>query len=177
MIPEWKMRRKFGWGPPAAYRPAEYQAPAPNGVDRAAGGLFKPPGSCQYGSLYPNCPTDFNEKIRRGVTGTGEVPGFVETGDLPEIRERGQIRVLLPAALPHLPRGRGVEGRESALIDGLGPFLWPAATKPSGRNFRRRMAAGEYDLTVADSHILDVERAWREDVRGVPTLGEPVARG
>ncbi len=35
------------------------------------------------------------------------------------------------------------------------------------------VADGRYDATVADSHILGIELAWREDVRGAFVLGEP----
>ncbi|MDH5326239.1 MAG: transporter substrate-binding domain-containing protein [Gammaproteobacteria bacterium] len=37
-----------------------------------------------------------------------------------------------------------------------------------------KVAQGEYDLTVADSHILDIELTWREDIKGAFTLGQPV---
>ncbi len=37
-----------------------------------------------------------------------------------------------------------------------------------------RVAAGEYDLTVADSDILAIELTWRDDVKGVLALGEKV---
>lgn len=40
-----------------------------------------------------------------------------------------------------------------------------------------RVAEGEYDLTLADSHFLDVEQTWRQDVHGLLTLGEPIAHG
>lgn len=35
-----------------------------------------------------------------------------------------------------------------------------------------RVATGEYDLTVADSHIVDIERTWRDDIRTAFALGE-----
>jgi membrane-bound lytic murein transglycosylase F len=35
------------------------------------------------------------------------------------------------------------------------------------------VADGRYDATVADDHILGIELAWREDVRGAFVLGEP----
>jgi membrane-bound lytic murein transglycosylase F len=35
-----------------------------------------------------------------------------------------------------------------------------------------KVANGEYDLTIADSHILDVELTWRDDVRGAFTVGD-----
>ncbi len=40
-----------------------------------------------------------------------------------------------------------------------------------------RVADREYDLTVADSHILEVELAWRDDVRAAFPLGDSVAHG
>jgi len=40
-----------------------------------------------------------------------------------------------------------------------------------------KVANGEYDLTVADSHILDIELSWREDVKGAFALGGPVSHG
>jgi len=40
-----------------------------------------------------------------------------------------------------------------------------------------RVASGEYDLTVADSHILSVELIWRSDIKPVLTLNGPVSHG
>ncbi len=40
-----------------------------------------------------------------------------------------------------------------------------------------KVATGEYDLTVADSHLLDLELTWRDDVKGAFALGQPVAHG
>jgi membrane-bound lytic murein transglycosylase F len=40
-----------------------------------------------------------------------------------------------------------------------------------------RVASGEYDLTVADSHILSVELIWRSDIKPVLKLNGPVAHG
>ncbi|MFW6333102.1 MAG: membrane-bound lytic murein transglycosylase MltF [Thermodesulfobacteriota bacterium] len=40
-----------------------------------------------------------------------------------------------------------------------------------------KVAKGEYDLTVADSHILDIELTWREDVKGAFALEDPVSHG
>lgn len=36
------------------------------------------------------------------------------------------------------------------------------------------VARGEYDLTLADSHVLDIELTWRDDVQGLFSIGEPV---
>jgi len=35
-----------------------------------------------------------------------------------------------------------------------------------------KVASGEYDLTLADSNILDIELTWRSDVKGILNLGE-----
>ncbi|MDR4502020.1 MAG: transporter substrate-binding domain-containing protein [Nitrospirales bacterium] len=40
-----------------------------------------------------------------------------------------------------------------------------------------RLAKGKYDLTVADSHLLDIELTWREDIRAAFPLGEPRPHG
>jgi len=39
-----------------------------------------------------------------------------------------------------------------------------------------RVASGEYDLTLADSLMLAIERSWRDDVRGTVTLRERIPR-
>jgi len=36
------------------------------------------------------------------------------------------------------------------------------------------VANGDYDLTLADSHIVDIELTWRDDVRAALSLGEPI---
>ena len=36
------------------------------------------------------------------------------------------------------------------------------------------VASGEYDVTIADSHILDMELAWRDDVRGAFAVSDSV---
>ena len=40
-----------------------------------------------------------------------------------------------------------------------------------------KVAEGEYDLTVADSHILDIELTWRDDIRAAFPLGDPQPLG
>ena len=40
-----------------------------------------------------------------------------------------------------------------------------------------KVASGEYDLTVADSHLLDIELTWREDIRAAFPLGDPKQHG
>lgn len=38
------------------------------------------------------------------------------------------------------------------------------------------VAAGDYDLTVSDSHILDLELTWRDDIKGTLALSKPRAQ-
>jgi membrane-bound lytic murein transglycosylase F len=40
-----------------------------------------------------------------------------------------------------------------------------------------RVAEGDYDVTLADSHILAVARSWRDDIQGAFELAEPAAHG
>ncbi len=40
-----------------------------------------------------------------------------------------------------------------------------------------RVGEGEFDLTIADSHILESEMTVRDDIHGLLALGEPVAHG
>ena len=40
-----------------------------------------------------------------------------------------------------------------------------------------KVAAGEYDLTVADSHLLNIELTWRDDIRAAFPLGDPKHHG
>lgn len=40
-----------------------------------------------------------------------------------------------------------------------------------------RVADGSIDLTAADSHILDIEQTWRDDIQAAFALGEPRAHG
>lgn len=40
-----------------------------------------------------------------------------------------------------------------------------------------KVASGEYDLTVSDSHVLDIELTWREDIKGLLNLNGAVDHG
>jgi membrane-bound lytic murein transglycosylase F len=40
-----------------------------------------------------------------------------------------------------------------------------------------RVAEGSADLTVADSHVVDIDLTWRDDVRAALVLGEPFDHG
>lgn len=40
-----------------------------------------------------------------------------------------------------------------------------------------RVASGEYDLTISDSHILDIELTWREDIKAAFSIDNPQEHG
>ncbi|WP_455207931.1 transporter substrate-binding domain-containing protein [Kaarinaea lacus] len=40
-----------------------------------------------------------------------------------------------------------------------------------------KVATGDYDLTLSDSNILDIEMTWRDDVKGILNLGEEMSHG
>ncbi|MCG6969448.1 MAG: transporter substrate-binding domain-containing protein, partial [Gammaproteobacteria bacterium] len=55
--------------------------------------------------------------------------------------------------------------------------LKPAPENMETEEIIAKVADGEYDLTVSDSHILDIELTWRDDVKGTLALGDPVSHG
>jgi len=82
-------------------------------------------------------------------------------------------------------RGRTLVVRRSSsywrtlapLAEEVGFALEPAPEELETEALIARVASGEIDVTVADSHILGVELAFRDDVKGAFSLGEPVAHG
>lgn len=83
-------------------------------------------------------------------------------------------------------RGRTIVARRSssywktlqALRTTGAPFQLHAAPEDmETEEIIARVGFGEYDLTVADGHILNVEMAWRDDVKGVFPVGEPAEHG
>lgn len=61
--------------------------------------------------------------------------------------------------------------------EGVGLELRAAPEELETEEIIARVAEGEYDLTLADSHILAIELAWRDDVRGAFPVGDPVRHG
>jgi membrane-bound lytic murein transglycosylase F len=61
--------------------------------------------------------------------------------------------------------------------DGIDFRLEAAPDNMETEEIISRVASGEYDLTVSDSHILSVELIWRSDIKPVLTLNGPVAHG
>lgn len=65
-----------------------------------------------------------------------------------------------------------------ALIDkGIDVRLKAAPETLETEEIIARVANGDYDLTVSDSHILDIELTWRDDIKAVLKLGQPVNHG
>ncbi len=57
--------------------------------------------------------------------------------------------------------------------DGIALTLLEAPEDLETEEIIAKVAGGEFDLTVADSHILDMELTWREDIRAAFPLGDP----
>ena len=66
---------------------------------------------------------------------------------------------------------------EKLLAKGINFELVAAPDNMETEEIISRVASGEYDLTVADSHILSVELIWRRDIKPVLTLNGPVSHG
>lgn len=52
--------------------------------------------------------------------------------------------------------------------------LEPAPESLATEEIIGRVADGDYDLTIADSHVLEIELAWRSDIRNALEIGEPI---
>ena len=66
---------------------------------------------------------------------------------------------------------------EALRARGIALALEPAPETLETEEIIARVASGEYDLSVADSSILDIELTWREDIRSALALTEPKAHG
>jgi membrane-bound lytic murein transglycosylase F len=66
---------------------------------------------------------------------------------------------------------------QKLLDQGMNFHLVEAPDNMETEEIISRVASGEYDLTVADSHILSVELIWRNDIKPVLTLNGPVPHG
>lgn len=64
------------------------------------------------------------------------------------------------------------QGLEALQQQGIGVELIPADEGLETEELIDQVASGEIDLTVADSHILDIELTWRSDVHAAFSLGE-----
>ncbi len=60
---------------------------------------------------------------------------------------------------------------------GIGVKIQAAPEDLETEELIAKVAEGEYDLTIADSHILDIELTWREDIRAAFPLGDPQPLG
>jgi membrane-bound lytic murein transglycosylase F len=63
------------------------------------------------------------------------------------------------------------------LAEGAGFELHAAPEQQETEEIIGRVAGGEYDLTLADSHIVAIELAHRDDIQVGVTLGDPIQHG
>ncbi len=78
----------------------------------------------------------------------------------------------------HVRRGSHAWKELAALRDsGIDLRLEAAPEYLEAEEIIGRVADGSVDLTAADSHIVDIELTWRDDIRAGPVLGEPVDHG
>ena len=66
---------------------------------------------------------------------------------------------------------------ESLKKQGLPMILKAAPEEFETEEIIAHVATGEYDLTVADSHLLDIELTWREDIRAMFPVTDPEPHG
>ncbi|MCW8919388.1 MAG: transporter substrate-binding domain-containing protein [Gammaproteobacteria bacterium] len=64
------------------------------------------------------------------------------------------------------------QSMEALQQQGIAFELIAAAEELETEELLAQLARGEIDLTVADSHILDIELTWRDDIRAAFALGE-----
>ncbi|WP_286807217.1 MULTISPECIES: transporter substrate-binding domain-containing protein [unclassified Marinimicrobium] len=66
---------------------------------------------------------------------------------------------------------------ESIRERGVDVTLAPVSSTMETEDILARVADGTYDLTIADSHILQSELTWRDDIQGLLPLGDPTNQG
>ncbi|WP_341938655.1 transporter substrate-binding domain-containing protein [Marinimicrobium sp. C2-29] len=78
----------------------------------------------------------------------------------------------------HLRRSSSYWETAEALVDeGVDLTLEAVPSNVETEEIIARVARGAYDLTIADSHILESELTWRDDIQGLLSLGEPISHG
>jgi membrane-bound lytic murein transglycosylase F len=130
------------------------------------------------GDLIAASMTITEERKRQGVAFTG--PYNLVTEELVGRADEPKVTDLQDLS------GRTVVVRQSSaywttlekLLDqGIDFRLEAAPDSMETEEIISRVATGEYDLTVADSHILSVELIWRSDIKPLLTLNGPVSHG
>ncbi len=61
--------------------------------------------------------------------------------------------------------------------EGIGLKIVPVPEFEETEEIIAKVASGEYDLTIADSNIVDIELTWRDDIKSILNLGEEVNHG
>ena len=68
------------------------------------------------------------------------------------------------------PEGDEIDSLPSLHFDTLEDFKERLYDSPESEEIIARVAEGEYDLTLADSHIVAIEMTWRDDVKPILEL-------
>ncbi len=90
------------------------------------------------------------------------------------IESRADLHQRTLVARPTSAYWRTLERLQTELKqDGIIVHLKAVSEDTETEEIINRVADGEYDLTIADSHILNIELAWRDDIKAGFTLKEP----
>ncbi len=95
-----------------------------------------------------------------------------EAGTLPKTKEDLAGRTIVVR-----PSSSYWKTLETLQNNGIALKLVEAPEEMETEEIIAKVAEGTYDLTVSDSHILDVELTWRDDVTAAFALGDPVPHG
>lgn len=143
----------------------------------------------RWGDLIPTLKTGGGDLIAASMTITDErkMQGIAFTQPYNKVTEELVARASESGIISiNDLNGRSVVVRRSSsywttlqkLLDqGMNFQLVEAPDNMETEEIISRVASGEYDLTVADSHILSVELIWRNDIKPVLTLNGPVPHG
>lgn len=143
----------------------------------------------RWGDLIPTLKTGGGDLIAASMTITDErkKQGIAFTQPYNKVTEELVARASESGIISiNDLNGRSVVVRRSSsywttlqkLLDqGMNFQLVEAPDNMETEEIISRVASGEYDLTVADSHILSVELIWRNDIKPVLTLNGPVPHG
>ncbi|MFO7594613.1 MAG: membrane-bound lytic murein transglycosylase MltF [Pseudomonadota bacterium] len=75
------------------------------------------------------------------------------------------------------PSSAYMQTLEQLKQQGIPLTIQPASEALETEEIINAVAEGKYDLTVADSHILDIELTWRDDIKAAFPLGEERSHG
>lgn len=102
---------------------------------------------------------------------TGELVARADERPFEGVKDLEGRTVVIRKTSPHWSTMRAL------IDDGLDFRLVAAPDNMETEEIISRVASGDFDLTMSDSHILNVELIWRSDIKSVLTLNGPVAHG